>query len=42
MNKKKAVAGKAKKDLEKKIGKKVISRENYLTVSQRKKKLNKK
>lgn len=36
------VAGKARKDLEKKTGKRVVSRENYLTTSQSMKKVEKK
>jgi len=37
-----AVAGKARKNLEKKTGKKVISRENYLAVPQKEKQVKKK
>ncbi len=33
------VAGKARKDLEQKTGKRVVSRENYLTAPQKQKKL---
>ncbi len=36
------VAGKARTDLEQKTGKRVVTRENYLTISQRQKKLGKK
>jgi DNA-damage-inducible protein D len=37
-----AVAGKARKDLEQKTGKRVVSRENYLTVPEARKKLGRK